>query len=104
MGYLQNEEFTQRHSCGVPSHRVVAHATINSAKNLDDPKLGIIEKGAYGDCIVVTANPLEDCRVLDGGPSGIWGVIKDGRVCVAREDFLEALPGGLDVDLNMEDW
>lgn len=87
-GYLQSEEFTQRHAL-VPSHRVIAHATVNGAKQLDDPKLGIIKEGAYGDCLVLVANPLEDCRVLDSGKEGIWGVIKEGRVVVARKEIAD---------------
>ena len=62
MGYMQSEEFTQRHSI-LPSHRVLAHATINGAKQLNDPKLGSIKEGAYGDCLVLVANPLEDLAV-----------------------------------------
>jgi len=76
----------------------MAHATINAAKQLADPKLGIIEKGAYGDCLVLVANPLEDCRVLDSGAKGIWGVVKEGRVVVAREEVLEQV----EVDVRLD--
>lgn len=98
MGYLQSEEFTQRHAL-LPSHRVLAHATINPAKMLGDPKIGIIEEGAYGDCLVLLANPLEDCRILDSGAEGIWGVIKEGRVVVSRAEVQEHL-GPVDIDIG----
>ena len=117
MGYLQSEEvcakrteshnnlsnkdqFTQRHAL-LPSHKVLAHATINPAKQLNDPKLGVIAAGAYGDCLILVANPLEDCRVLDSGSKGMWGVVKDGRVVIAREEFSEKLSDGLDVCLDI---
>jgi imidazolonepropionase-like amidohydrolase len=104
MGYLQSEEFTQRHAL-LPSHRVLAHATINAAKQLNDDKIGRIEPGAYGDCVILTANPLEDCRVLDSGPKGIWGVVKEGRVVVSRGEFKDKLEreGGLDVVLGVDE-
>jgi imidazolonepropionase-like amidohydrolase len=65
----------------------MAHATVNGAKQLGDDKLGRIRKGAYGDCLVLVGNPLEDCRVLDSGKEGIWAVIKEGRVVVARGEI-----------------
>lgn len=80
----------------------MAHATINAAKQLDDSKLGVIETGAYGDCLILDANPLEDCRVLDSGKKGISGVIKEGKVVVARRDFAAQLPDGLDVVLGVD--
>ncbi len=98
MGYLQSEEFTQRHAL-LPSHRVMAHATINAAKQLDDPKLGVIEPGAYGDCLILVSNPLADCRVLDSAEKGIWGVIKEGRVVVARAEFADKI----DLDIHLLD-
>ncbi|ORY31764.1 hypothetical protein BCR39DRAFT_587286 [Naematelia encephala] len=101
MGYLQSEEFTIRHSL-LPSHRVVAQATINGAKQINDPKVGTIASGNYGDCLVLVANPLEDCRVLDHANKGIWGVIKEGRVVVAKEEFAEKLEGGVDIHLDID--
>lgn len=100
MGYLQSEEFTQRAQL-LPSHKVLAHATINAALNLEDKRIGRLEPGAYGDVLVLTANPLEDVRVLDSGKKGIWGVVKDGRVVVARKRVREQV--GLDVVLGVEE-
>ncbi|KAL1405653.1 hypothetical protein Q8F55_009292 [Vanrija albida] len=108
MGYLQSEEFTQRAQL-LPSHRVLAHATINAAKLLDDDKIGVIAPGAYADCLVLPANPLEDVRVLDVGDDGrhggIWGVVRDGRIVVARGEFAELVEevGGLDVVLGIQE-
>lgn len=108
MGYLQSEEFTQRAQL-LPSHRVLAHATTNAAKLLHDGKIGVIEQGAYADCLVLPANPLEDVRVLDVGDDGrhggIWGVVRDGRIVVARDEFAELVEdvGGLDVVLGIEE-
>jgi len=104
MGYLQSEEFTQRHAL-LPSHRILAHATINGAKQLNDHKIGRVEQGAYGDCLILNGNPLEDCRILDSGPKGIWGVVKEGRVVVARSEFMTKIKkvGGLDVVLGVDE-
>lgn len=102
MGYLQSEEFTQRHGL-LPSPRVLAHATINAAKLVNDSKIGIIAVGNYGDCLILNGNPLHDCRILDSGKEGIWGVVKDGRVVVARQDFAEQLKDGVDVVLGVDE-
>lgn len=69
---------------------------------MGDPNLGAIRPGTYGDCLVLVADPLKDCRVLDSGAKGIWGVVKDGRVVVAREEFADKLKGGVDVVLGVD--
>lgn len=99
MGYLQSEEFTQRAQL-LPSHKVLAHATTNAAKNLADERIGHLSPGAYGDLLVLRANPLEDVRVLDSR-DGILGVVKEGRVVVAREQVRQQVD--VDVVLGVED-
>lgn len=99
MGYLQSEEFTQRAQL-LPSHKVLAHATTNAAKNVDDERIGVLKPGAYGDLLVLAANPLEDVRVLDS-PAGILGVVKDGRVVVARKQVADQV--ALDIVLGVEE-
>ncbi len=100
MGYLQSEEFTQRSQL-LPSHKVLAHATTNAARNVNDERIGVLKPGAYGDLLVLAANPLEDVRVLDSAGGGILGVVKDGRVVVARKQVAEQVE--LDVVLGVED-
>lgn len=100
MGYLQSEEFRIRAGI-LPSHTVLKHATVNGAKQLGDSKIGVIEEGAYGDCVILTHNPLDDVRVLDSGAKGIWGVVKEGRVVVARGRVKDQVE--LDVVLGVPD-
>lgn len=100
MGYLQSEEFRIRAGI-LPSHTVLKHATVNAAKQLGDDKIGEIREGAYGDCVVLTHNPLDDVRVLDSGGKGIWGVVKEGRVVVARGRVKDQVK--LDVVLGVPD-
>lgn len=99
MGYLQSEEFTQRAQI-LPSHKVLAHATTNAAKNLADGRIGHLTPGAYGDLLVLSANPLEDVRVLDSR-DGILAVVKEGRVVVVRKGLKEQLE--VDVVLGIEE-
>lgn len=89
----------------MPSHKVLAHATTNAAIALKDPRIGIISPGAYADVIVLSANPLADVRVLDGGKGvdGIWGVVKGGRLVLARAEVADKFScyGGVDTVLDV---
>lgn len=52
-------------------------------------KIGLIAEGAYGDIIILDANPLEDITVLDNPDKHLLAVIKAGHVFRSR---LESLP------------
>ena len=46
---------------------------------LDGP-LGVIQKGAYADILVVKGNPLEDILLLVDPEKNIGLIMKDGKV------------------------
>ena len=46
---------------------------------LDGP-LGVIEKGAYADLLIVDGNPLEDVRIHEDYENNIRVIVKDGIV------------------------
>ena len=53
-------------------------------------KIGIIAPGAFGDLLILNANPLDDIRVLDRPEDHLLAVIKGGRVVSSRLEGLAA--------------
>jgi imidazolonepropionase-like amidohydrolase len=51
-------------------------------------KLGVIEPAAFGDLIILNANPLDDIRILDRPEDHLLAVIKGGRVVSSRLEDL----------------
>ena len=81
MHALQTEEFTIRHTSGLPSPSILRHATTHAAKLLDQVgQLGCISPGAHADLLVLKENPLVDVRVLDRPERYLKGVVKGGRI------------------------
>jgi imidazolonepropionase-like amidohydrolase len=59
------------------------NAELLALSNLRTPyagKLGVIEKGALADVLVVNGNPLEDIRLLEDPAKNLAVVMKDGRI------------------------
>ena len=67
-------------------------AQLTGQRNPYPGKLGVIEKGAYADILIVDGNPLEDLSVLGASPKWfdaepreeghetIRVIMKDGRI------------------------
>ena len=45
-----------------------------------DGKLGIVEKGALADLLVINGNPLDDLRLIENPGQNISVIMKDGKV------------------------
>jgi imidazolonepropionase-like amidohydrolase len=59
------------------------NAELLSLSNLRNPypgSLGVIEKGAYADLLVLNGNPLDDIRVLEDPGNNLSLIMKDGRI------------------------
>ena len=52
----------------------------SSLRNPYPGKLGVIEKGALADLLVVNGNPLEDIRLIEDPQNNLAVVMKDGRI------------------------
>ncbi|MCW8336350.1 metal-dependent hydrolase family protein [Vibrio paucivorans] len=84
----QNEEFQARTKWFSP-YKILQQATYNNAQILEmsgklnpykDGKLGVIEKGAYADIIVVNGNPLEDISLLGEPEENLTLIMKNGKI------------------------
>ncbi|NJN05561.1 MAG: peptide-methionine (S)-S-oxide reductase MsrA [Rhodobacteraceae bacterium] len=83
----QNEEFTLRAKWFKPAE-VMRQATSGNAellamsgpRNPYPGKLGVIEKGAYADILLINGNPLEDISVLTNPDKNIALIMKDGKI------------------------
>jgi imidazolonepropionase-like amidohydrolase len=76
----------------LPSKVVLQHATCNAgeskvislmgiAKILGmEGQIGVIEKGAFADMLLLSGNPLEDVTIINKPKEFVKGIIKDGRV------------------------
>jgi imidazolonepropionase-like amidohydrolase len=59
------------------------NAELLALSNLRNPypgSLGVIEKGAYADMLVLDGNPLEDIRLLENPGKNLSLIMKDGQV------------------------
>jgi imidazolonepropionase-like amidohydrolase len=61
---------------GIEPRRILQASTINAAVLIGEPRLGIIEPGAWADIIAVDGNPLEALSALER----VSFVMKDGNV------------------------
>ena len=43
-------------------------------------QIGVIAEGAFADMLILSANPLEDCTIINKPHQYVKGIIKDGRV------------------------
>lgn len=50
---------------GLSTREILQAVTINGAQLLGEPKLGILEAGAYADIIAVEGNPIEQLEAVD---------------------------------------
>lgn len=50
---------------GLETREILQAATINGAKLLGEPKLGILEAGAYADIVAVEGNPIEQLEAVE---------------------------------------
>jgi imidazolonepropionase-like amidohydrolase len=56
-----------------------------------EQEMGVLEAGKLADLILVTADPLADIRVLQGGRN-LAAVIKDGRIVDLNGQIVETEP------------
>jgi imidazolonepropionase-like amidohydrolase len=59
------------------------NAELLALSNLRNPypgKLGVIEKGAFADMLVVNGNPLENIRLIEDPGRNLAVIMKDGRI------------------------
>ncbi len=61
-GYLEHWEMELMVEAGLTPSQVIQAATKNSAEYLKAKDLGTLEKGKWGDLIVLTKNPLDDIK------------------------------------------
>jgi imidazolonepropionase-like amidohydrolase len=84
MHSLQNGEFSRRSNV-LAAADILRSATVNAAKLLRmEGKIGVIQKGAIADLLVLNENPLEDITVLDRMSSTLLAIVKDGRVVASK--------------------
>ncbi|ORX38956.1 amidohydrolase [Kockovaella imperatae] len=78
---FQLAEFDLR-AAFLPSKEVLKHATCNAAKILGmEGKLGCIKEGALADFLLLSANPIDNVKILNRPDKHLKAVVKDGR-CV----------------------
>ncbi|KAL4904788.1 hypothetical protein BDW74DRAFT_178363 [Aspergillus multicolor] len=81
---LQNQEFSIRASV-LGAAEILRSATVNAAKVVGmEGKLGVVQKGAIADLLILKRNPLEDITVLDRIGENMVGLLKDGRVVIQK--------------------
>ena len=71
---------------GISTREILQAATINGARLLNEPKLGVLEAGAYADIIAVEGNPLEQLEALNR----VVFVMKAGAI--TKSDFKNVSP------------
>jgi imidazolonepropionase-like amidohydrolase len=82
-----NEEFTYREKWFTPAE-ILTQATSKSAellamsgeRNPYPGKLGVIEKGAYADLLLINGNPLKDLSILLKPDENLALIMKDGKI------------------------
>ncbi len=84
----QNEEFGLRLQAW-SSHEILVQATSRCGELMalcgklnpyTEGPLGVINKGAYADLLIVQGNPLEDVRILEDYENSFKLIMKDGKV------------------------
>ncbi len=86
-GSLQTREFEAR-ARRFSNAEVLQHVTLNSAelvelsgkRNPYPGKLGVIEKGAMADILIVNGNPLNDISLLGDPETNLLLIMKDGKI------------------------
>lgn len=92
MHSLQSGEFSLR-SKVLSAADILQSATVNAARLLRmEGKLGVIQKGAIADLLILDENPLEDITVLDRVSNTLHAIIKDGRVVASKIPELQVDP------------
>ncbi|OHX66700.1 metal-dependent hydrolase family protein [Flammeovirga pacifica] len=85
---MQSLEFTAR-SKYFSGYEILVQATSNNAELFErsgerhpykEGKLGVVEKGAYADLLIVDGNPLEDINLLSNPEKNLLLIMKDGKV------------------------
>ena len=88
LGPLQSQEFVARTKYYTPVE-ILKQATSINAELFERSgrrhpyqagPLGVIEKGAYGDLLLINGNPLEDISLLAKPEEGIGLIIKGGEI------------------------
>jgi imidazolonepropionase-like amidohydrolase len=82
-----NDEFTYRAKWFTPAE-ILQQATskggellaMSGPKNPYPGKLGVIEKGAYADLLLIDGNPLNDISILTKPEENLALIMKDGRI------------------------
>ncbi|WP_063850762.1 amidohydrolase family protein [Flammeovirga sp. SJP92] len=85
---MQSLEFTAR-SKYFTGYEILVQATSNNAELFErsgerhpykEGPLGVVEKGAYADLLIVEGNPLEDIKLLSNPEKNLLLIMKDGKV------------------------
>ncbi len=53
---------------------------LSGPRNPYPGKLGVIEKGAYTDILLINGNPLEDISILTNPEKNLVLIMKDGHI------------------------
>ena len=59
------------------------NADLLALSNMRNPypgKLGVIEKGALADLLVLNGNPLENIKLIEDPDNNLAVIMKDGRI------------------------
>ncbi|RTL49156.1 MAG: amidohydrolase family protein [Bradyrhizobiaceae bacterium] len=54
--------------------------TLSNLRTPYDGKLGVIEKGAFADLLVLNGNPLDDIRLMEDPGKNLAVIMKDGKI------------------------
>ncbi len=54
--------------------------TLSNLRTPYEGRLGVIEKGAFADLLVLNGNPLEDIRLIEDPGKNLAVIVKDGRI------------------------
>lgn len=88
LGPFQSQEFVARTAYYSP-HEIMVQATSLNAELFErsgkrhpyqNGPLGVIEKGAYADLLLVNGNPLDDISLLTNPEENLVLIMKDGKV------------------------
>lgn len=90
-GFNTHREMAMMSEIGIPNHEVIKIASLNSAQAMGiSDKHGSIEKGKFGDLMIIKGNPLNDIY----NTRNVHTVIKHGKV-YDTEELLKSCEGKL---------